>query len=285
MNTIYYHADDYGITRSQSDIILNCHSNGRLNSVSVIPNSKHLSESMLLLQNKNIRKVVHLNFIEGSCVAAKEKVSMLTDSHGNLSCSFGALLKRSFLPGKSRNVLKAQLKEEILAQIIVVSQTEKKVCIDSHQHLHMIPIVLEAIIDVLKENDYQLIELRIPVDPILPLLTTFSLWKRVRLIDCIKWFVLKCCSLADRKLLKSISFESPCFFGIFFTCRMESDIVRKLFPKYIKYANNKNKKLELMFHPGGIYSEGELLDASQKDLVDFYKSPYRKKEEQTLLEI
>lgn len=282
MNTVYFHADDYGITSSQTNAILECHTNGILNSVSIMPNTDFLAESRKLLEDTSIRKVVHLNFIEGHSVASKEAVSLLTDEEGMLACSFGYFLKKSMLTGQARQQLKSQIKCEILAQIIAVCGEEKTICIDSHQHLHMVPIVLESLIEVIREHHYQLEELRIPVDPIFPLFSTPSLWKRVRLIDCIKWAVLKICVLLDHNLLKKLSFHAPCFFGIFFTCRMESDIVDTLLPKYQQYAAKKNRKLELMFHPGGIYSQDELLDSSQKDLVDFYQSPYRNKEAQTL---
>lgn len=282
-NYVYFHADDYGITLQQSKDILDCFENGKLNSVSIIPNSEHLAESKELLENYKIRKVVHLNFIEGRSVADYVDDTFLTDAEGKLKCSFGYLLKCNFSFPKKKKKIKEQLKREILAQIHAVMGNQKEIIVDSHQHLLMIPLVFNAFMEIVKEKNYHLTEMRLPVDPIKPLLSTPSLWKRVRPIDCIKWLVLKLCCIGRKKQLLKMNCQVPVFFGILFTCRMEKDIVSKLLPKYIKCAEKENAKLELMFHPGGIYKEDELLDASQKDLVDFYKSPYRKKEAYTIM--
>lgn len=275
---VYFHADDYGITLRQSEDIIECYRNGKLNSVSIMPNSEHLKECMALLDDKSIRKVVHLNFIEGNSVAKPSDVALLVDREGKLKCSFGSLLKNSFSTKKKKIIVKEQLKKEILAQIQAVMGNEKNIIVDSHQHLIMIPFVFNAFEEVVRENNYRVQEMRIPVDPIKPLLTTPSLWHKVKPVDCVKWGVLKLCCTGRRKKMKRQGCDIPVFFGIFFTCRMEKDIVNKLLPKYIKYANRKKEKLELMFHPGGIYDKEELLDLAQQDLVEFYQSDYRKKE-------
>ncbi len=46
---IEFHADDYGLYRAQSRLILDCIENGRVSGISLMPNSPHLGECMEML--------------------------------------------------------------------------------------------------------------------------------------------------------------------------------------------------------------------------------------------
>ena len=76
---IWFHADDYGVTIEQSQRILDCWQKGALNSVSVLPNTLVLKEVLQLLdqadpEETQIRRVLHLNFVEGNPLAGAENV-------------------------------------------------------------------------------------------------------------------------------------------------------------------------------------------------------------------
>lgn len=289
---MYFHADDYGVTLEQSAKILSCHSQGGLNSISVIPNVPQLKECLHLLEEEdsgcNIRRVLHLNFVEGRPVAKPESVSMLLDKTGYFAISFIKLLKWSyFKKGAEREVLKKQLKTEIGAQIDAVT----KLCdyhisaIDSHQHYHMIPIVMEALLEILDEKRIEVKEVRIPADPVLPLIKTPSMWLKVPFINWIKWGILRVHVSKNRKLLRQRGINSPVFFGIFFTCQMKTEVVEPLLPKYKKYAGKHNRRLELMFHPGNLTARYELLDERSKELEEFYMSDNRFAEAECLRQV
>lgn len=279
---IYFHADDYGVSLEQSAKILSCYSQGALNSISVIPNVTQLGECLRLLEEKDsahrIRRVLHLNFVEGQPVAEQEKVSMLLDSTGYFSCSFVQLLRWSYSrKGEEGQKLKEQLKAEIAAQIDAVTKTYDYhiSAIDSHQHYHMIPIVMEALLEVLDEKALRTKEIRIPVDPVLPLLKTPSMWFKVPFINWIKWGILRIHTNRNRKLLQQRNIDSPVFFGIFFTCEMKIEVVEALLPQYQKYAKKRKRSLELMFHPGNLTARYELLDERSRELEAFYMSDNR----------
>lgn len=289
---IYFHADDYGVSRAQSARILSCYTEGVLNSISVIPNTPELEKSLALLdtedtQNK-IRRVLHLNFVEGRPVACAEQVDMLVDDTGYFSISFIKLLKWSYCKrGEERKRLKAQLKTEIAAQLHqVVDVCDYRItAIDSHQHYHMIPIVLDALLEVIEEKGIRIQEMRIPVDPVLPLLKTSSLWLKVPIINWVKWGILWLQSGRNRKKIEQKNIKVPVFFGIFFTCEMKLDIVNALMPKYIAYAQRQGCYLELMFHPGNLTKREELLDVRSKELEEFYTSENRLKEAECLKQL
>lgn len=291
-NMIYFHADDYGVSRNQSARILNCYTKGALNSISVIPNTSELESCLTLLDtedaNREIRRVLHLNFVEGKPAACVEKIDMLVDNTGFFSISFIKLLLWSYWKrGEARIRLKEQLKTEITAQLQQVTDVcdYKITAIDSHQHYHMIPIVLEALLEVLDEKKLTIHEVRIPADPVKPLLQTPSIWLKVPVINWIKWGILWLQAGRNRKKIEQKGIKVPVFFGIFFTCEMRLDIVKTLMPKYIAYAKKRGKYLELMFHPGNLTVREELLDKRSKELEEFYMSENRLKEAECLKQL
>lgn len=291
-NMIYFHADDYGVSYHQSVRILDCQAEGVLNSISVIPNSPKLGECLELLNERDtgeeIRRVLHLNFVEGKPAASVEQVDMLVDETGFFSLSFVKLLTWSYSKrGEDRRRLKEQLKTEIAAQLHNVTGVcdYKITAIDSHQHYHMIPIVMETLLEVLEEQRLTISEIRIPVDPVKPLLQTPSLWLKVPVINWIKWAILWLHAEKNRKLLVRKGIKVPVFFGIFFTCEMKIEVVQKLLPKYIAYAKKRREYLELMFHPGNLTEKEELLDKRSKELEEFYMSDNRLKEAECLRQL
>ena len=214
---IEFHADDYGLFPTQSHRILDCHRNGNLNGISVMPNSPHLQECMSDMDqfSDEVAVTVHLNLIEGRSLT---HVPLLTDHRGNLNCSFGALLLRSFLPG--RETYRQQLKQELAAQIRAVQKYfpgNIPVRLDGHAHYHMIPVVFDAMMDVIREEKLQVSYIRIPREyPRLYL----RHWKKLQdfsWINLVKVLILNLLSLrAERTygtFLKNL--ERRLFMGVF----------------------------------------------------------------------
>ena len=159
MKKIDVHADDYGLTMNTSIDIMEGVNAGKLNSISIMPNTtcfdvakKYFFENVL--ENKMPLISVHLNFMEGYCVADKSKLSYLVDEDGLFCISWGTLVKYNY-NYFIRKKVKEQLKVEIRAQLHKVIDAygllaeDKKLRVDSHQHTHMIPIVMEALIEVI----------------------------------------------------------------------------------------------------------------------------------------
>ncbi|MDE6621913.1 MAG: ChbG/HpnK family deacetylase [Lachnospiraceae bacterium] len=292
-NKIWFHADDFGVTIEQSERILSCYQKGALNSISVLPNTSVLREALDILNRTDpdgtgIRRVLHLNFVEGKPLAGAGNVPELIDSTGYFDKSFLDFFRWNYTRrGAGRRELVRQIKLEIAAQLrAVTGENDYRItAIDSHQHYHMIPIVFDSLMEVLSEREFehvQIGQIRVPVDPIAPLMHNTQMRRGVPKINWVKWCILKLYADKNRRILQSRAIEAPVFFGIFYTCEMRKELVEALLPAYKAYADRKEQMLELMFHPGNLSARYELLDERSEELAAFYMSDNRYYEAQCL---
>ena len=196
--------------------IKECIEKGVLNKVSVFPNLKDI-DLRELLESKNIRISLHLNLVEGKCMANPEEIDLLVDKNGNLKHTFGGLFKLGLL---NREKFEAQIYKEIKAQVLFWKNTlpeDVPFCIDSHQHTHMIPSVFKALIKVLDTEKTNAEYIRIPAEPLLPYIKTPSLYFTYSPINIIKQWLLKFLWLINRKTVKPSSIPTALFFGILFS--------------------------------------------------------------------
>ena len=177
MPNVDIHADDYALTVNTSKDMLSCMKKGQLDSISIVPNMSCFDECMELLYASIPslpflpKMSVHLDFVEGRSLAGAEQTPLLTEGeNGLMGLSWGGVFLLSYLPWK-RRVAKEQLKREIRAQIEKVQKAVKHavelakehgiacaqrgVRVDSHQHAHMIPVVWEALTEVIAEERYE----------------------------------------------------------------------------------------------------------------------------------
>ena len=282
---IIFHADDFGANREISEHILDCYREGALNSLSVLPNSRELDACMQMFQpyRERIKVSIHFNLAEGHCLAAPEKVSLLVDGRGMFCISFFKVLILSFTP--KRKELKRQIDLEMSAQLARILPYVRSVRVDSHQHYHMIPMVLKSILKAVKESGREIEFIRIPAEPLSPFLKHPELWRTFRPINLVKNLVLNVLNLMDVRILKPYRRKSAVFFGILLSGGMDLQRVRRLLPEFQKIADRKKLPLEILCHPGGVEHPESLMDIKNTDCVRFYTSEGRKIEEEMLIKI
>ncbi|MDE7273399.1 MAG: ChbG/HpnK family deacetylase, partial [Lachnospiraceae bacterium] len=218
INKIWFHADDYGVTTEQSKRILSCYQDGVLNSISVLPNTPALRESLDILDRTDpggtdIRRVLHLNFVEGKPLAGAGNVPDLVDNTGCFDRSFLDFFRWNYSKrGAGRQEIIRQIKLEIAAQIRAVTRENdyRITAIDSHQHYHMIPIVFDSLMEVLSEREFehvQIRQIRVPVDPTAPLLHNAKMRSGVPKINWVKWCILKLYADKNRRILQGKGIE------------------------------------------------------------------------------
>lgn len=301
------HADDYALTSHTSQDMLECMQAGKLDSISIVPNMTCFEECMELL-HKAIPTLpflpvmsVHLDFVEGHCLAGVKEVSLLAKPGTDLmGLSWGGLFQLSYLPGK-RKAAKVQLKKEIKAQIDKVQKeinycielakkkhipcAQKGLRIDSHQHAHMIPVVWEAMIEVIAEEKYEVEYIRNSKEVLGAFVSEVSLWSTYRPVNFVKNRLLSLYSHKADRYAKAHSLEPMYLWGLIMSGRMDYKRIDRLFPKVSAKAKKDGRVLEILFHPGITLPEEVTEEIGEEAARDFYLLPDRHVEKEAVLEL
>lgn len=277
-----YHADDYGLFPAQSRRILDCREIGNLNGVSVMPNSLDLDQCMAMLgQQKDLAVTVHLNLVEGASLCGAEVVPDITDGLGNLNGSFGKLLVCSY--GHSRHELRRQLKKELRAQIQAVMAyfpPDTPIRLDGHAHYHMIPVVFDALMDVIREDGLKVSYIRLPKEYVGLYLRHLGQFHDFVPINLVKVAILNLLVARNRRKYRAFldKLEKRVFLGVFLSGRMYRENVEPLLPDVTKLAEKKGWDVELLAHPGGVLEPEDVAKLTSQDDVTFLTSPMRERE-------
>lgn len=298
------HADDYALTLNTSKDMLECMRAGKLDSISVVPNMSCFEACMALFYEE-IPKLpflplmsVHLDFVEGRSLAGREAVPDLTKPDSDLmGLGWGGLFSASYLPGK-RKKIKIQLKREIKAQIARaqeaidkcisvagkagVSCRQKGLRIDSHQHAHMIPVVWEAVLEVVAEEGYQVEYIRNSKEVLGVFLTDVSLYRTYRPINFVKNRLLSLYSHKADRYCRAHGMEQMYLWGLVMSGRMDRERIEKLYAKMQKKAEKGGRRLEILFHPGLTLPEELTSEIAGDAAKDFYLRKDRHVEKETV---
>lgn len=299
------HADDYALTVNTSKDMLMCMQAGKLDSISIVPNMSCFEECMEMLYEQ-IPKLpfvplmsVHLDFVEGRSLAKKGEVPLLVKEDTDLmGLSWGGVFKYSYLPWK-RGQVKAQLKREIKAQIVRVQGAIDK-CVgiarehgvacsqdglrlDSHQHAHMIPVVWEAVLEVVKEEGWRLSYIRNSKEVLGVFVSERTLWKTYRPVNFVKNRLLSLYSHKVDRYYKAHGMEQMYLWGLVMSGRMDHVRIEKLYPKMIRRAGQDGRTLEILFHPGLTLPEEVTPEIAKEAAETFYMRKDRHVEKEAVL--
>ena len=288
---IILHADDYGISANASKDILSLIEKEKIYSFSIIPNMSCFSECMKMLtpvletRGKSLSIALHINLFEGHCCAEPSQIPLLVDSNGFFQPDWKWFFYHSYLPG--RRELRKQLSIEIHAQIkrfLAVMPADYVLNLDSHQHSHMIPVVWDAIGDVVTRNNYRVNYVRISREPLTPYLRCPYLLQTFPRVNFIKNIIIQFCSI-HAKWNPIVSFKGKYYlWGLVMGGAMDYMRLRKLLPYFEKYGQEPNT-LEVLFHPG-LMLQSELTEEYNKiEFVNDEISARRETEYRTLMRI
>lgn len=307
MKNIDIHADDYALTVNTSKDMLECMKAGKLNSISIVPNTSVFEECMELLYQEIPTlpflplMSVHLDFVEGYCLAGKEKAPLLVRENSDLmGLSWGGVFQYSYIPWK-RNQAKTQLKAEIKEQIAKVQQAaarciaiakenqvpceQKGLRIDSHQHAHMIPVVWDALLEVLKEENYLVEYIRNSKEVLWAFVSEVSLWKSYRPVNFVKNRLLSLYSHKVDRYYREHRMEQMYLWGLVMSGNMDEDRIRQLYGKVSGKAQKDNRRLEILFHPGLTLPAEVNEEIGKEAAEEFYLSKGRKTEYQAVMNL
>lgn len=292
MNNIDIHADDYGLSLNTSQKILELVNLGKLTGVSVVPNMSAFEGCVTLWNTKLLEDKmpwisIHLNFMEGRCLADPSLLPHLVNSRGLFHISWGTLIKYNYSL-KLRRIVKEELKTEIKAQLKRVIKAYhlldgKKLRIDSHQHTHMIPLVMEALIEVLNENHYPTEYIRISKEPWQVYLSYPKLYFTYSPVNLLKVFILNWYACRNQKVLRDNNIPTMLLCGVFLSGKMDKERIATLYPKIRSLAEKKGIFLEVLFHPGNILEHEKTEEFNHPKATEFYVSKNRKIEYESVV--
>ena len=295
--TIDIHADDYALTQNTSRDILDCMLAGKLDSISIVPNTGCFDECMDMLYSAIPSMPflpymsVHINLVEGLS---------LTDSGFGpyLDFSWGQLFLYSFiLPPGSR--IRTGIGKEIAVQIrkcmgavnkcIKIARDNNVIChqkglrIDSHQHTHHIPIVWKAIMAAIAGNKYDVEYIRCSREPLFVFLTEPGLIPTYRPVNAVKNIILGLYSNSIDKYCKRNGLHRMYLWGLLMSGKMDHQRVDRLLEPLKKRALADGRDLEILFHPGRALPDEINEEINTAAANEFYLSVNRTLEKEAVL--
>lgn len=261
-----FNADDFGISKGVNAAIVKAHTEGILNSASLMINQKYAKEAINFAKEMPELEIgLHVNITNEYPASDKNKIPLLVDEYGKFKNGFVKLLYLSIIHPK---ILSEQVETEIRCQIIKYMNTGLELAhIDSHRHIHMIPVIFKVVRKLQKE--FEIPRLRTMNENIFNTIKQNKDKKYIIDGGLVKYFLLRfLCWLNNYK-------TNTYFYSILYTCKLAKKHFNNIrIPK--GYDN-----VEIMIHPGIPEIDKENIDEIwDKNIL----SPYRTIELETLLD-
>ena len=265
-----FNADDFGISPGVNQAIVKAHKEGVLNSTSIMINLKYAPQAVELAgQMPDLNIGLHANLTNEMPVLSRHRIPLLVDERGKFAHGFVDLALLSVLHPRE---LKRQVKIEVKAQIEkALAAGIKLTHLDSHRHVHMIPGIFKAFLEL--QQEYKIPRLRfVNENPWLTIKSTKG-YEWLKDGGLVKNLVLVSCAMLNKLLWKYKS--DTYFYSIINTCKISRD---KL--KDIKIPAGY-QAVEVGIHPGMPSVDREYLaDVFDRNIL----KDWRQKELETLLD-
>ena len=265
-----FNADDFGISPGVNQAIAKAHKEGVLNSTSIMINLKYAQQAVELAgQMPDLNIGLHANLTNEMPVLSRHRIPLLVDERGKFAHGFVDLALLSVLHPRE---LKRQVKIEVKAQIEkALAAGIKLTHLDSHRHVHMIPGIFKAFLEL--QQEYKIPRLRfVNENPWLTIKSTKG-YEWLKDGGLVKNLVLVSCAMLNKLLWKYKS--DTYFYSIINTCKISRD---KL--KDIKIPAGY-QAVEVGIHPGMPSVDREYLaDVFDRNIL----KDWRQKELETLLD-
>jgi hopanoid biosynthesis associated protein HpnK len=143
LKQLIVNADDLGLTPGVNRGILRGFQDGIVTSASLLVTGSAFEEAVALArQNPTLDIGLHLTLVEEPAVLGREVLPTLVDETGRLPRTSGEFFRRAVLGRINWH----EVEREVAAQIARFQETGLRLShLDSHQHLHMLPPVVQIV--------------------------------------------------------------------------------------------------------------------------------------------
>ena len=255
MKIFIVNADDFGLTSAVNKGIIQAFQRGIVTSASLVPSGASFAQAIQFIkENPKIDVGIHLTLIGEKSLLNHCEIPTLVDEHGcfreNAFKFFSAYMKKQISMNEVERELCAQF-EKINEQGVSISH------IDSHQHIHMLPKILEITIRLAKK--YGIRHIRYPKEKI-RFESIYSFRKYPRLMQQI---ALNLFCHYSRQRIRPYSIGG--FHGFFHGGEMGKSVLMKTLTR------QEDGICEIMVHPAVIKEEN--------GMGTYYKWNYKWQEE------
>ena len=151
MKQLIINADDLGLTSGVNRGILRAFQDGIVTSASLLVTGSAFEEAVTLArQNRELDVGLHLTLVEERAVLGRQALPTLVDETGRFPRTSGEFFRRAVLGRISWD----EVEREVAAQIARFQKAGLRLShINSHQHLHMFPPVLQIVRRLTRKMD------------------------------------------------------------------------------------------------------------------------------------
>ncbi|MBR2299204.1 MAG: ChbG/HpnK family deacetylase [Alphaproteobacteria bacterium] len=265
-NKVIFNADDFGISLGVNAAIKKAYDEGILNAASLMVNQKYALEALKLAKKMpDLDLGLHVNLTNEYSTLGHSKLPLLTDQNGKFKNGFVKLLLLAVFKPKK---LRAEVSAETEAQIMKAKKMGAKLThIDSHRHVHMIPLIFKVLLELQEKYGIE----RIRVMNECALMTMKTNKSKAYLFDggLIKYFLLRFLAVLNGYSSKTY------FYTILYTCKLSKEHFKKVL------IPDGFENVEVMIHP----SVTSIDQAHKEDIFDEnILSDWRNKELETLMD-
>ena len=265
------HADDLGLAKGVDAATIDLARSGQLRGASLLVNGPSAADAVKAWRDLADPPPLTLHLC-------------LTEGHGLPNCpdlptGFGSLLLASLLPWQRRRIA-PQLRTVLLQQISRYRQLTglRHIHLDGHQHIHLVPLVLDAVLDL--ASDESITWVRTTREP-LPEGLALRLWCRsLQTGGLLKWLVLQLLSrLAIPRLRRAGLQTNRRFAGVLFSGSMFGTAFRRCWETaYSSITPERAAQPLVLIHPALPNAALGMDQAAFQQSVTFFSSTNRQKE-------
>ena len=244
-------ADDFGLTKGVNQAIINSFKHGILTSTSLLVNGFAIDDAIKLLQsNKGLDVGIHLTVTQGFPLLKSNLISSII-SNGNL---FYPNYKKLFLKMLLKKVNIKDIEREFRKQLDFAFNTGLNIShIDTHQHIHPHPSILNLIIKLAIEYNIKAVRL-----PFLNPLSSLKLIFNKKIINNLTKILVYPLKFYTVKKLSQYKITFPdSLIGYYFTGQLNEknllislENIKTTFSELICHPSIHQEHLSLIF-PGG----------------------------------
>jgi chitin disaccharide deacetylase len=144
LRRLIVNADDFGLTSGVNRAIAEAHQRGIVTSTTLMANGSAFTDAVTSARTMPRLSVgCHVGLVDGSPILPADRVRGLVDENGRFPAGFGSIAKSAL----RKKLDPVEIEAEVTAQIRKIQQAGLTVShVDSHKHVHMLPLIGGAII-------------------------------------------------------------------------------------------------------------------------------------------